>query len=418
MKPAEFKWEAMSSRQAMVMTWWTEGSPLNDADGIIADGAIRSGKTIAMAPSFVFWAMERFNGRDFGMCGKTLESLRRNVINTLKRQIRAEGYSVKDRKHPERLVISKGLRENTFYLFGGKDEGSQDLIQGATLAGVFFDEVALMPESFVNQATARCSVDGSKWWFNCNPQGPQHWFYNTWIMKHKQKNLIYLHFTMEDNMTLSQVIRKRYEDQYHGVFFDRYIRGLWVAAEGLIYDMFQKERHVMRTCPELEGPYIVSADYGIQNPTVFLLWRKERGKSRWICLREWYYSGREKQKQKTVNDLVAGLKDMLDGIIPERVIVDPSASALMVELRKHGFHVREADNSVSDGISDVSTMLSKNLIAFMACCKNTIMEFGLYAWDKRATERGEDAPIKANDHAMDATRYFVRTMRLVRRDRT
>lgn len=234
-KEAEFRWGALSTKQKQVLTWWREGSAFADYNGIIADGAIRSGKTVSMGFSFVDWAMSTFNGCNFAICGKTIASLRRNVLKTLMRQLRSRGYKVKERRADNMMVVSKDDISNDFYLFGGKDEGSQDLIQGITLAGVFLDEVALMPESFVNQATARCSVDGSKFWFNCNPEGPYHWFYRQWILKCRKRKLVYLHFTMEDNLTLTGEIKKRYALQYVGVFFQRFIKGLWVTAEGAIY---------------------------------------------------------------------------------------------------------------------------------------------------------------------------------------
>lgn len=234
-KAAEFRWGALSTKQKQVLAWWRRGSAFADYNGIIADGAIRSGKTVSMGFSFVEWAMETFNGCNFAICGKTIASLRRNVLKTLMRQLRARGYIVKERRADNMMIVTRGDVANDFYLFGGKDEGSQDLIQGITLAGVFLDEVALMPESFVNQATARCSVEGSKFWFNCNPEGPFHWFYRQWILKCRSRKLVYLHFTMDDNLTLTGEIRKRYWMQYVGVFFQRYIKGLWVAAEGAIY---------------------------------------------------------------------------------------------------------------------------------------------------------------------------------------
>ena len=243
---------------------------------IIADGAIRSGKTVSMSLGFVFWAMTRFNGQNFGMCGKIIGSFRRNVLFWLKLMLRSRGYTVSDHRADNLVIISNGDVTNYFYIFGGKDERSQDLIQGITLAGVFFDEVALMPESFVNQATGRCSVDGSKFWFNCNPDGPYHWFKVNWIDKRKEKNLLYLHFTMDDNLSLSEEIKKRYRTRYTGVFFERYILGLWKMAEGVIYDMLDKAKHVCHTLKNLIGAnYYVSCDYGTQNATVFLLWCKD-----------------------------------------------------------------------------------------------------------------------------------------------
>ena len=240
-KTTGFQYAPFSKKQLKILTWWHPASPVKDKKGIIADGSIRSGKTLSMSLSYALWAMNSFNKQNFGMAGKTIGSFRRNVVFWLKIMLRGRGYTVKDHRTDNLLIVSKGEVENYFYIFGGKDESSQDLIQGITLAGMFFDEVALMPESFVNQATARCSVTGSKWWFNCNPQGPDHYFYTEWIQKAEEKNLIYLHFTMDDNLSLSDEIREEYKRMYTGVFYDRYIRGLWVLAEGLIFRYFAED---------------------------------------------------------------------------------------------------------------------------------------------------------------------------------
>ena len=182
-----------SKKQKKILTWWMKESPVSDMDGIIADGAIRSGKTLSMSLSYVIWAMTEFQNQNFGMCGKTIGSFRRNVLFWLKLMLKSRGYKVQDKRADNLLIVSRKNITNFFYIFGGKDERSQDLVQGITLAGCFFDEVALMPESFVNQATGRCSVDGSKWWFNCNPNGPFHWFKTDWIDKAIDKNILYLH---------------------------------------------------------------------------------------------------------------------------------------------------------------------------------------------------------------------------------
>ena len=203
-----FHFKPFSLKQLKVLKWWLDPQ-VKHMDGIIADGAIRSGKTVVMSLSFVIWAMETFQSQNFGMCGKTIGSFRRNVVTVLKLMLCSRGYKVKDHRADNLLVITKNGVENYFYIFGGKDESSQDLIQGITLAGLFCDEVALMPESFVNQATGRCSIEGSKFWFNCNPAGPYHWFKTNWIDKHKEKHLIYLHFTMKDNLSLSKRVKER-----------------------------------------------------------------------------------------------------------------------------------------------------------------------------------------------------------------
>ena len=388
-------------------------SPVKDYDGIIADGAIRSGKTVCMSLSFVFWAMKTFSGQNFAMCGKTIGSFRRNVLFWLKIMLRSRGYKVMDHRADNLVEISRNGVTNYFYIFGGKDERSQDLIQGITLAGLFCDEVALMPESFVNQATGRCSVDGSKYWFNCNPDGPYHWFKLNWLDKAGEKNLLVLHFTMEDNLSLSERIKERYRNMYTGVFFKRYILGLCAMAEGIIYDMFSEERHVKSVLEFvrvlIDGGRYVSIDYGTQNATVFLLWNKGRD-GKWYCIREYYYSGRDKGVQKTDAEYGEDLKRFLDGTPVKAVIVDPSAASFIAELNKRGFTVIQADNAVEDGIRLVATLLNTERIAFSQSCKNTIMEFASYIWDPKAAERGEDKPIKQHDHAMDAVRYFCYTI--------
>lgn len=409
-KSAIFKFQPFSKKQLKVLTWWMNKSPVSDMDGIIADGAIRSGKTLSMSLSYIIWAMSNFNSQNFGMCGKTIGSFRRNVLFWLKLMLKSRGYKVVDHRADNLIEVSKGDITNFFYIFGGKDERSQDLIQGITLAGCFFDEVALMPESFVNQATGRCSVDGSKFWFNCNPDGPYHWFKVNWIDKQVEKNILYLHFTMDDNLSLSEKIKARYSAMYSGVFYQRYIKGLWVVAEGVIYDMFDRAKHIVESINDLvKDNYYVSCDYGTQNATVFLLWCKN-SKGKWICIKEYYYSGREEVTQKTDTEYADDLKEFLGDIKPKAIIIDPSAASFIAELRKRGYRIKKAKNDVIDGIRFVASLLNKEMIAFSSDCKNTILEFNSYIWDVKASGKGEDKPIKQHDHAMDAVRYFCYTV--------
>lgn len=398
-KKAVFKFRPFSKKQKKILTWWLPNSPVHDQDGIIADGAIRSGKTVSMCLSFAMWAMETFNGQNFGMCGKTIGSFRRNVLFWLKLMLKSRGYHVEDHRADNLVVIRRGGKENYFYIFGGKDERSQDLIQGITLAGVFFDEVALMPESFVNQATGRCSVDGSKYWFNCNPDGPYHWFKTNWIDRADEKKLVYLHFTMDDNLSLSERIKARYRAMYTGVFYKRYILGLWAVAEGIIYDMFNIEKHVTSEKQSTTGSKYVSVDYGTQNATVYLLWEKNQ-KGHWVATKEYYYSGRDETTQKTDGEYADDMEEFLEGINVESIIVDPAAASFIAELKKRGFKVKKAKNDVLDGIRFVGNLLNLGLLLFSENCKETIKEFGSYIWDDKALERGEDKPIKQHDHCI------------------
>lgn len=409
-----FKFKPFSKKQRKVLNWWTGESPVKDANGIIADGAIRSGKTVSMSLSFVIWAMEKFEGQNFAMCGKTVGSFRRNVWLGLKGMLLSRGYKYKERKTDNYIEITKNSKVNYFYIFGGKDEGSQDLIQGITLAGIFFDEVALMPESFVNQGTGRCSVDGSKYWFNCNPDSPMHWFNQNWILNAKKKNMLYLHFSMDDNLSLTEKVKQRYMSDYVGVFFKRYVKGLWAIAEGAIFDMWSevnevKEEELPLGLKTYARRYI-AIDYGTTNATVFLDIYDD-GEYIWI-VREYYYDSKKERAQKTdkqyADDLV---KFINDGPNPVAIILDPSAASFKAELRGRGLRVKAADNEVLDGIRVTSTLIALGMVRVVKeKCRRTLGDILGYAWDEKASLRGEEKPIKENDHGADAVRYFCKTI--------
>lgn len=395
------KYQKLSPRQNMAMTWWNRPG-FKEHDGIICDGSIRSGKTVAMTVGFILWGMANFDGQNFALCGKTIESLRRNVTSNLPTWL-AGVFTFKEHRTENKIVVSAGSRSNNFYLFGGKDESSAALIQGITLAGILLDEVALMPRSFVEQACARCSVEGSKLWFNCNPEGPAHWFYVTWILEAKKRNMLRLHFTMDDNLSLAASVKKRYESLYSGVFYDRFIRGLWVVAEGLIYTMFNQAFHVVPADPRPYDKYYISCDYGTVNPTSIGLWGRSGGK--WYRMREYYFDSRKEGRQRTDEEHYTELEDLAGGLRISAVIVDPSAASFIEVIRRHGrFRVEKASNAVVDGIRSVATRLQCGDIFICSGCNDCIREFGLYRWDNKATA---DRPIKENDHSMDDVRYFV-----------
>lgn len=409
LKQAAFRFQPFSRKQKQILTWWLPESGVSDADGIIADGAIRSGKTVCMSLAFIQWSMHSFNGQNFSMCGKTVGSFRRNVLSVLKQMLPARGYTIRDRRTDNLVVISRGSTENYYYIFGGKDEGSQDLVQGITLAGILLDEIALMPESFVNQATGRCSVDGSKFWCNCNPAGPEHWFKKQWIDERQKRNLLYLHFTMEDNLSLSEQIRARYRAMYTGIFYRRYILGQWCLAEGLVYE-FDPEKHVTDDFSEW-GEWYISCDYGTLNPFSAGLWCVRDGVA--VRVSEFYHSGREKQHQLTDEEYYREIEKLAGDRDIRHVVVDPSAASFITCIRSHGrFSVRKAKNDVMYGIRLTAMMLQAGVIKIGADCKDAIREFGLYHWD----DKGEvDKPVKENDHAMDDIRYFCATV--MRRNR-
>lgn len=397
-----------SPKQKQVIHWWDRPAS-SHYDGVIADGSIRSGKTVSMICGFLLWSQANFSRCNFILAGVTIGALVRNVVMPMKEIVQDWGWSYKENKSSGYLKIGS----NYYWTFGGAGDGSQDKMQGLTAAGAYADEAALMSTVFLNQMIARCSVEGAKIWFNCNPENPQSLFKTDFIDQSERKNLLYLHFTMEDNPGLPKSTRERYERMYTGVFYDRYILGLWTQAEGIIYPMFNDA---------LEEPYAgeyidycLSIDYGTQNAFVCQKWVRDR-EYVWHMIDEYRYSGRETGVQKTdqqyVQDICKFTNDYNGGQIV--TIVDPSAASFIVALRKQTydqnkvFKVMQANNDVKNGIMNTATALQMGYVMIGRNCKACIQEFGSYVWDSKSNE---DKPIKEADHSMDALRYFVMTKR-------
>ncbi|WMC91251.1 PBSX family phage terminase large subunit [Kineothrix sp. MB12-C1] len=427
-KNAPFKFSPFSLKQKAVLEWWMDGSPYQDKDGIIADGSIRSGKTTVMSFSFVMWAMETFEDENFALCGKTIQSLQRNVIKQLKKILKSRGYEVEEHRSDSYMIVRKGDIENTFYYFGGKDEGSQDLIQGITLAGVFFDEVALMPESFVNQATGRCSVDGSKYWFNCNPEGPDHYFKLEWIDKLTDKNLIRIHFTMEDNLSLSQRIIDRYKRMYTGVFYDRFILGLWVLASGIIFrkfaddnepylfddsEIFNKDRKLIKRFFKL----IIGIDFGGNgSKTTFTA---TGYLNRYHDLRLLEEDGlpitEDVDSDKICDKFIEFYQMIIDkyGQVPDWVFPDSAATTMINSLRsaakRAGLPYRNIKgcrkNEVSERPKTVDLLLNTGRLKINRRCINLRKAIGSLRWDEKHPDKPEDKNIGNINDWWDAFCY-------------
>lgn len=400
------KLKIFSKKQMIVMSWWIKNSKYENFDAIICDGSIRSGKTICMSISFILWAFYKFNGHAFALCGKTIRSLKRNVVTPIIPVIEKIGFKCKSRFSENVLEISFDGRKNLFYLFGGKDESSASLIQGMTLSGVLFDEVALMPQSFVEQAIARCSVLNSKFWFNCNPEYPGHWFYKEWILKSDERNAFYLHFTMDDNPSLSIELKNRYRRLYSGTFYQRFIEGKWVALEGLVYP-YMTQPHLFYDVPKCGfSKYALSCDYGTVNPTSCGLWGQIE--NTWYRIDEYYYDSRREGQSRTDEEHYKFICDLIGNRKISYMTVDPSAASFITLIKRYGkIYVIPAKNNVIDGIREVSTALKRGDIKICKNCGNSIREFSLYRWNDN---KSRDIPIKENDHAMDDIRYFVTTI--------
>ncbi len=389
--------------------------PYSDYDVIICDGAVRSGKTSIMMVAFVDWAMRCFNGCRFGICGKTVDSATKNIVIPYTQMSYAnKRYTIKFRRAEKILEVRHGKTVNIFEVFGGKDEASASLIQGRTLAGVLLDEVVLMPESFVQQALARCSVDGARVWFSCNPGSPKHWFYTDWICKAEEKNALYLHFAMTDNPSLTGKTLQKYKTYYEGVFYQRYIQGLWVVADGLVYSMFDSEKNTFDDAPFIDdygrlqagAEAYISIDYGIMNPFAAQLWVIYKGSA--YCWLEYYYSGRDTKRQRTDEEHYAAVDKMVGDIPVEAIIIDPSATSFKATVNRHGKYVcKNGNNDVIAGIGTMSALIKAGMVKVHTGCKDFLDEIQLYSWD---SDSAEDAVIKENDHACDAARYFAHTI--------
>jgi PBSX family phage terminase large subunit len=377
----------------------------------ILDGAVRSGKTIA---SLVRWlryvGRETSPGANLLMLGVTERTLYRNVVEPIQ-EIAGERYA--DYVKGELRLFGR-----TCYCIGADDASAERRIRGMTVEGAYVDEATLIPSGVLKQSRLRCSAGKGASIWTTNPDSPFHEIHQEWIerMAELADRLNYWHFTLDDNLSLSEEYKRELSEGFTGIWYRRFIEGLWLLAEGLIYDLFSPDAYGFddTDAPPAFDAHDLSLDYGTQNPFAAHL-IGARGEASWLWS-EYYYAGREAMVQKTddeyLADLLAWLKD--SGLEPGRirqVVIDPSAASFKALLRRHGFQVRDAINDVVPGIRTVSTRLKRGqLRVHRRRCPNTVKEFGVYSWDPKAAKRGEDKPLKQHDHAMDALRYHQHTL--------
>lgn len=414
-----FAWQPFSLKQLKAMTWWIDGvSPHANKKIFIADGSIRSGKTVSVIDSFITWSQDNYTGEQFGIAGKSVKALRQNVLRPLFEMLNAKGIPYSYNKSENIVTIGT----NVYVLYGAPNEAAQDVLQGATLAGGLIDEAALVPYSFVEQFIGRCSVDGSKIFMTCNPRGPYHWLKTDFIDKRHQKQIVYLHFTMDDNPSLKAETKDFYRRMYTGVFYRRNVLGEWVLSEGLIFDMFDEDQHTDIEIPRLTRRWY-AVDQGFGNATVFL----HQGvgiDGRLYTLNEYYHSGRNKtltvdgKRRKTGNAQKSPMdyaQDLLQFIEEtsrnqplryERIFIDPAAKGFINQCYQAGIRkIAKAENAVKDGIDFVASLISMDHYRIHPQCTWTVKGFAMYTWDEKAQERGDEKPVKKDDDAMDANRY-------------
>jgi PBSX family phage terminase large subunit len=264
---------------------------------------------------------------------------------------------------------------------------------------------------------SRLSLPGARFFGTTNPDSPYHWLKTDYLDRRHELNMRVFHFNLEDNVNLDPAYVTELKKEYTGLWYKRFILGLWVLAEGVVYDMWNDDTHAIR--PLVSGPngdpkrfqrHIVAVDYGTHNPTVFGLFGYDGTGPPAYMIKEYYYDSEKKGRQKTDSEYADDFKTFLGGIRPVAIYVDPSAASFIAELRKRGYTVMEARNDVIDGIRFVSQLISNGLFyVYRAECPNTLKEFASYIWDEKSIKAGVDKPVKQFDHCMDMIRYGLFT---------
>ena len=404
-KVAPFIFNQFSNKQKQLIWCWDESCPYKDYNIVIASGSIRAGKSIAAICGFLLWSQHTFQNQEFAIVGKSFGAITRNIVRPMLQILNAWGWDYHYTK--DTLVVGT----NTYNIFGAPNESSQDVLQGLTLAGALVDEGALIPESYFNQLNGRClSIDNHKIWVACNPGSPTNYIKKNWLDMRNEKGVLYLHFTLDDNLSLSDRAKQSAKQKYMGkdgdmsnVFYQRYILGKWVNPDGVVYTGFGKS-NIVKELPKMVE-YTVGADFGDSHPTTFVMIGKGIDGKLYII--------KEYKKNKLMIDKYANdLKDFITGYNVKAPVIDCAASSFIRQVNSKGIAakgVNKSSLSVVDGIAEINSLLANNKLLVHESCKETIAEFYSYCWDSNATEKGADKVIKLNDDLMDALRYCIMT---------
>lgn len=382
-------------------------------------GSVRSGKTWISLVLWAFWLLTMPKDGAYLMVAKTLTSLRRNCLDLLETLVGKANFSYS-------LAAKQAfLFGRLVYLEGVNDARAESKIRGMTLQGAYCDELTLFTQDFFAMLLSRLSMPGAKLFGTTNPDNPGHWLKTDYLDRAGELDLMKMRFTIDDNEFLDPEYVRQLKREYTGVFYDRFILGNWVVAEGLVYPIFSEKEHVVHALPECcahpekgQGEYYISVDYGTKNPFSAGLWCVSGGEATRIA--EYYYDGRKSKRPRTDEEHYAALEKLARHEVWDRgkrvvgaypiqcVVIDPSAASMIECIRRHGsFSVRAAKNDVIPGIGVTGSLLAAGKLKIHADCKDCIREFGVYSWDEKA--KG-DQVIKENDHAMDDIRYFCYTV--------
>lgn len=422
-RPNKFKFKPFSKQQQRLIHWWRPGLVSSENDFVIADGSIRSGKTIACIIGFLTWSQEMFEGESFILAGKTMGALKKNVVRPMLQILEAWGWPYTYIRSGTDARIEIG--SNVYYLYGANTEAAQDALQGLTAAGAYLDEAALFPRSFIDQAIGRCSVDGWKVWMNCNPEGPHAYIKEEFIDKATEKRVYRLHFVMDDNLTLSVDRKEAYRRAWSpgSVFYKRFILGLWVAADGLIYQQFADNVKQYLVDPKwLEENEIIYATIGVdfggtKSAHSFTLTGFTRGYKQVAVLDEYYCKKRINPKQLQ-DDFIDFVRRAQSKYKVYEAYCDSAEQTLIAGLemacsQAHvGIDIKNAiKGPINDRIAFYNSLIAQNRWKVMKHCKHIIEAFENACYD----DKKKNIDIRLDDGLMnvdslDSTEYSTESV--------
>ena len=366
-------------------------------------GAVRSGKSFASLLRFIQFIIKGPPG-EMVIIGKSIGAIKRNVLSPLKTLL-GDDFN---------YYLGKGeahFANRTIHIIGANDERAENKIRGSSLAGAYVDEVTIIPESVFEMLKSRLSIPGAKLFGTTNPDSPFHWFKKKFLDRSDELELKQWEFVLEDNPSLDPVFIKNIKLEYRGLWYERFIEGKWVLAEGTIFDFFDRSIHTIDFPPGAADFFVVGCDYGTVNPCAFTMvgFSDKTFPNRWVE-KEYYWDSKVKMRQKTDTEYAQDMKRFIDGYKVKTIYIDPSAASFKLELQRvipAHISIIEANNDVLEGIRYLSMLLANGTLKICRNCENLLKEIGTYRWDPKASDRGEDKPLKEADHAIDSARYAI-----------
>jgi len=379
-------------------------------------GAVSSGKTVASLLAFLFAVVRAPENGLIFIVGRTLDTIGRNVIEPLQQPMGPFGPFARY-VHWNRGANTAVIFGRVVHLVGANDVRAEGRIRGATAALMYIDEASLIPEAFWVMCLSRLRVPGARLLATTNPDAPLHWLRQNYLLR-TDLNMRQWHFVLDDNPFLSREYVEDLKNEYTGLWYRRFILGLWCLAEGAVYDAWNPDVHVVKVLPHIVEWVGLGVDYGTTNPFAGELLGLGSDGALYFCS-EYYYNAKLKHRQLSDHEYAKELLGWLDGVPipgstlrgvrPRWTAIDPSAASFRIELYQQGLPSVLADNAVLPGVRQFASLLATQRLYVHESCKALIAEIPGYSWDPKAAEEGRDEPQKVDDHCCDAGRYVVRT---------